>query len=115
MSEHDEQCAYFDWIDIKSKTDERYLNIYAIPNGGHRHKAVAAKLKKEGVRAGVLDINIDWPSNGFHGLRIEMKFGKNKPTDNQKEWISLYKKAGYDTAVCYSWIEAKEKTESYFK
>lgn len=115
MNEHELQSLYFEWVDIKAISDERYLNIYAVPNGGHRHKAVAAKLKKEGLRPGVLDCNIDWPSNGFNGLRIEMKIKPNKPTDNQKVWIKRYNNAGYRTEVCYSFDEAVKVTEDYFK
>lgn len=115
QSEHDHQVNYFKWVDIKLKSDERYLNIYAVPNGGLRNIRVAVKLKKEGVRSGVLDINIDWPSGGFNGLRIEMKVGRNKPTDNQKEWIKRYNRAGFKTEVCYSFDEAIKVTENYFK
>ena len=30
--------------------------IYHVPNGGHRHKLVASKLKEQGVKAGVPDL-----------------------------------------------------------
>jgi hypothetical protein len=44
--------------------------LYAVPNGGFRHKAVAGKMKAQGVRAGVLDFNLDVARGGYHGLRI---------------------------------------------
>ena len=115
MSEHDEQVSYFDWVNLMINRDKRYKNIYAVPNGGLRNLKVAVKLKKEGVRSGVFDCAIDWPSNDYHGLRIEMKYNKNKLTDNQKKWAKQYEEAGYKTSVCYSWEEAKEITEQYFR
>jgi hypothetical protein len=80
--------------------------LYAIPNGGHRHKAVAGKLKAEGVKAGVWDVALDVGRNGFHGLRIEMKFGYNKLTASQVEWGRRYVLYNYSCAVCRKWEKA---------
>ena len=112
MSEHDLQCAVAEYLDLMG-----YLWA-AIPNGGHRHKAVAAKLKREGAKAGVPDILIfeDWAEylsvmggemtlHG-HGIAIELKFGKNKPRPNQVEWLDALEKRGWLTQVCYSLDEA---------
>ena len=59
MSEHHEQCALFAWLRLQWPDLDRVS--FAIPNGGHRHKAVAGKLKAEGVKAGVPDIFIAYP------------------------------------------------------
>jgi hypothetical protein len=48
-SEHDEQVALFKMIRLYSIKHPPLKNAFAIPNGGQRHKAVAAKLKAEGV------------------------------------------------------------------
>lgn len=53
--------------------------------------------------------------NGFAGLYIEMKYGKNKPTDHQKEWIKALKEQGYKVTVCYSGVEATQELESYLQ
>ena len=53
-TEHEEQCALFEWADCWFPMVSALL--FAIPMGGHRHIAVAAKLKAEGVKAGVPDI-----------------------------------------------------------
>ena len=55
MSEHDEQVLIFKWARLSEGRWPELALLFAIPNGGHRHKAVAAKLKAEGVRAGVPD------------------------------------------------------------
>jgi len=109
MSEHDEQVGLFEWAGFNDKL--RWL--FAIPNGGHRHKAVAIKLKREGVRAGVWDIFLPIPSEKYHGLFMEMKYGKNNLTDKQKEFGIFVRAKGYKTAVAYNWEEAQQQIEDY--
>jgi hypothetical protein len=53
-SEHDEQVALFEMIRLYKQSTHRLKTAFAIPNGGLRHKAVAAKLKAEGVSAQVI-------------------------------------------------------------
>jgi hypothetical protein len=36
-----------------------------------------------------------------------MKFGKNKVTPEQEQWLAYLQDVGYMTAVCYSWTEAR--------
>lgn len=66
-------------------------------------------------KAGVPDLCLPVPMNGFAGLYIEMKYGKNKPTDHQKEWIKALKEQGYKVTVCYSGVEATQELESYLQ
>jgi hypothetical protein len=44
--------------------------IFHVPNGGHRVKAVAAKLKAQGVKAGMPDLVLPMARGGFFGLYI---------------------------------------------
>jgi hypothetical protein len=55
---------------------------YAVPNGGHRHPAVAAKLKWTGVKRGVPDIAIVWRGRAIY---IEMKAHKGRLATPQVE------------------------------
>jgi hypothetical protein len=113
MSEHDEQAALFQWAAMQQSVYPALEMLYAIPNGGHRHQATAARLKAEGVKAGVWDVALDVARGDWHGLRIEMKFGKNKLTTEQLRWKARYRCYGYKTAVCYSWLEAVAVIEEY--
>lgn len=118
-SEHENQAAYFDWVALHEKSDERFKNIFAVPNGGLRDKIVAAKLKREGCKAGVLDVFVDWPvthvgGSIIPGLRIEHKVWPNKPTPEQWEFIDRYVKAGFAVAVSYSWEASAAVTRCYF-
>lgn len=76
--------------------------IYHVPNGGSRNKLEAQNLKAEGVKAGVPDLHLPVPHGSFHGLYVEMKWGKNKTTDNQDWWLEELAQQGYKTEVCYS-------------
>ena len=87
--------------------------LHAIPNGGKRDKIEAAHLKAQGVKSGVPDLFLPVPKGGYHGLYIEMKVNKNKPTDNQIKWLSALSSFGYATSVCYSAKEARDKIEKY--
>lgn len=112
-SEHAEQVALFAWAEDNVERLPALSLMFAIPNGGHRHAAVAAKLKMEGVRAGVPDIFLPWPAHGRHGLFIEMKYGRNKTSNSQQLWLQRLAQAGYATAICYSAQEAIQVVEEY--
>lgn len=113
-----EQEFFFKYVDaqyIISK-DERYLMIFAIPTGGSRHILEAVNLKRQGVKKGIPDIFVDFPSGSYHGLRIEMKPKKgahHRP--EQKEIIERYNSLGYKAVVCYGADEAIKVLEEYFK
>ena len=87
--------------------------FHAIPNGGQRNKAVAAKLKAEGVQRGIPDAFLPYPANGKHGLYIEFKNGTNKLTPEQKEFLETAEQNGYAVGVAYTADEALKILEDY--
>ena len=111
FSEHDEQVALIRWADM-SELPELQL-LFAIPNGGQRHPAVARKLRDEGLRAGVPDLFLPVARGNYHGLFIEMKVGRNKPTANQTGWIRALRWQGYRVEICYGYEEARVMIENY--
>ncbi len=78
--EDDHQAAFFSWL--HSQYPEIYKVTFAIPNGGKRNPVEAARLKKQGVKAGVSDIFVAYPENPYHGLWIELKRPKVKGQQN---------------------------------
>lgn len=70
-------------------------------------------LKNAGLKPGVPDLILDYPAGTYHGLRIEMKFGKNKPTPNQLDWLLRLRDAGYFVALCWSADDAIKLLEKY--
>ena len=84
------------------------------PNGGRRNKITGARLKAEGVVAGVPDVFLASPRQGVHGLYIEMKRQRGGTVQaTQKELITALRQAGYRVEVCKGWWEAREVIENY--
>ena len=114
-SEATEQEAVIEWCGWMERQHPELKLLYHIPNGGSRNKIEAANLKRQGVKAGVPDLCLPVPMNGFHGLYIEMKYGKNKTTETQEEWLKELKEQGYFTAVCYGAEQAKWTIARYLE
>ena len=108
-----EQTAVFQWAAYRTGVYPELELLYHVPNGGSRNPIEAARLKAQGVKAGVPDLCLPVPRGGFHGLYIELKAGTNKPTEKQTEWLAALDKQGYATFVCYGWQQAKEVIEKY--
>jgi len=81
--------------------------------GGKRNKREAARLRLEGVKPGWPDILIAWPTKAYHGLFIELKAPKGRPTKLQIQKIKDLNEKGYCAGVCYGWEEAATVTSAY--
>jgi hypothetical protein len=76
------------------------------PNEGRRSPRGGKLLKRKGLLPGVVDV-IVWEcwvddrdrESGF-GVAIELKAGRNKPTDAQSEFLRRAEARGALTAVC---------------
>ncbi len=104
LSEDHEQMLFVQWFKRTYPT----VKIMSIPNGGHRHIAVAAKMKATGQSPGVPDIFIPawlcW---------IEMKKaagGTVSPA--QKDWISYLESIGHRCIVGRGFEDAKRQIEA---
>lgn len=116
-SEHDEQVMLIQTCEtLYARLPELRL-LFAIPNGGQRSKAVAGKLKAEGVRAGVPDLFLPVARRGHHGMFIEMKRadGSNHATPEQAAWLSCLRAQGYHCVVAYGATQAIEEILSYLE
>ncbi len=122
--EHDEQVALFFWAEISKNKIPALELLLAIPNGAYYggHWSVANKMKEEGVKKGVPDVFLPVPMTYLNegnvtdlkaGLWIEMKAGKNKPSEEQKWWIEKLREMGYRVEVCYSAKDAIHIIEEY--
>ncbi|MCO7576189.1 MULTISPECIES: VRR-NUC domain-containing protein [Pseudomonas chlororaphis group] len=92
--------------------------IYHVPNGGHRHKSVAAKLKEQGVVAGIPDLVLTMARGGYFGLYIEFK--ATPPNDapisaSQHERIRKLNDQGYLAVVCRGHFDAMEQIRAYLR
>lgn len=115
MSEHQLQCNFFEWSALQACKYPDLAKMFAIPNGGMRNAVVAAKLKREGVKAGVPDVCLPVARGGFIGLWIEFKVGKNKCTPAQVDRIAQLLEDGHNVAVCYTLEDGIAAVTGYLK
>jgi len=96
-SEEQIQTEVAAWLDLKLPRDWRW---YHCPNGGHRLKAVAGKLKTQGVKSGVPDCVILRP-NGLP-IYIELKSFGGTLSLAQKDFRDWCAKSQQPYRVCRS-------------
>lgn len=110
-----EQERVINWATFYAKDFPELDLLYHVPNGGSRNQLEAANLKRQGVKAGVPDLVLPVPRQQFHGLYVEMKWGKNTTTDKQDWWLEQLQRQGYKTAVCWSADEAMDVIAEYME
>ncbi|NWB92312.1 VRR-NUC domain-containing protein [Pseudomonas agarici] len=92
--------------------------IFHVPNGGHRVKAVAAKLKAQGVKAGIPDLVLPMARGGYFGLYIEFKATPPNAAPvsaEQHERIRKLSEQGYLAVVCRGHFDAMEQIRAYLR
>lgn len=112
-SEHSEQVALMQWAELAQAHRPLLGLLYAVPNGGQRHPATAAKLKKEGVKRGVPDLHLPVARCGLHGLYLELKAADGRLSTEQKRWRDMLVAQGYGVAVVYGFEQARAVLEDY--
>ena len=106
-SEDAEQEAVVEYCDLL------HIPIVHIPKEGKRSLSYAARMKRMGLRSGFPDLLVPLARGGYHGLFIEMKYGKGKTTKEQEEWLSCLNSQGYRAVVCRGSGEALAEINSY--
>lgn len=110
--EHRMQCACVRWFFLQYPALRGRL--FAVPNGGRRNPVTAAKLKAEGVVAGVADLILLKSNSKFGALLIEMKTSKGRQRDSQKQWQNTVCMDGeYKYVVCRSLEDFCHEVENY--
>lgn len=104
-TEHEEQREFVRWF----RQTYPSVRVFAVPNGGARNIATAARLKLEGVTRGVPDLCIPaWR------LWVEMKRKKNSRVDEaQKDWHQYLEGIGHTVVIGHGWQDAAEKIETF--
>ncbi len=88
------------WFRLVFK-EPNYL-IFSVPNGGARNLITAKILKAEGTRAGMPDLCVMTKNKIFF---IEMKYGKGRQNDNQKEIEKMVTDFGFGYYICRDFDE----------
>ena len=108
-----QQKMVIEWCEWNSNKFEELKYIFHCPNEAKRSPRLGAELKRLGMRSGVPDLLLLASKNGYMGLAIEMKHGKNKCTIEQVKWLDWLYKQGYMCKVCYSADEAIQVIKKY--
>jgi len=118
-TEDGHQSALFCWASEAAYGQPLLRLMYAIPNGGHRHIAVATRMKATGAKAGFPDIGLPIARHDCHGLFIELKRprtdekSKGRVSADQTYWKTKLNEQGYGVVVCYGWKSARDTIEAY--
>ncbi|MES2367781.1 MAG: VRR-NUC domain-containing protein [Pseudomonadota bacterium] len=90
---------------------------FAVPNGAWTmNKAMAVKLKREGLRVGVPDWILPVRTQFYAGLAIEFKRSPGVKLSNQQaEYHELMRSHGWSVHVCTTWQSAAAVVEEYLK
>ena len=95
-----DQIALFDLALLLEKQHPELRLMFHVPNEGKRSVYSGAELKRAGLKKGVPDVMLPVARKGYNGLAIEMKAGKNKPTEEQKNWLMGLAGEGWLCYVC---------------
>ena len=118
MTESDLQKAIITWAKTKERIHPELEWLHSCPNGGKRDSRTAQLMVAEGVKAGVLDLALDVPRGGYHGLKLELKRPGGiclKPTKEQLEYIGFVTANGYNVLVSNCFDELKSHIVNYLE
>lgn len=108
-----EQAALMKEIELRYP--EVFANLHHTPNGGYRSKAEAGRLKAQGTKAGIPDLQLTMARGGYFGLFVEFK-ATVKPADvslEQQACIGRLNDQGYLAVVCRGHFDAMECLRAY--
>lgn len=118
--EHELQVASVRWFRLQYP--EYAPLLFAVPNGGARDKREGARLKAEGVTAGVADLlllvpRVEQDEEGaayyIPALCIEMKTDKGRQQATQHAWQTAVEREGYKYIVVRSLDEFIQELQHY--
>lgn len=88
--------------------------LFAVPNGGRRDAVTGARLKAEGVVAGVADLILLRRNRRYGALLIEMKAAHGRLSDGQRMWRSVVTDNDeYEYVVCRTLDEFMRAVTAY--
>ena len=99
--EFDDQCAVFGWRQNQLSIYPELKYLFSTLNGVRISIGVATKMKRAGMTRGVLDIWLPARREPYCGLVIELKVGRNTPSEEQLDWIAYLNSQGY--YACAKW------------
>lgn len=106
----------FQWAEIMAVKYPELESMYHITNEGKRSRIAGARLKRQGLKKGMLDLCLPCARCGCHALYIEMKRMKDgRPSKEQLEWIDRLTRQGNMAMICEGWQQAADVIEGYLE
>lgn len=120
-TEDGHQAAFYCWANEQVLTGwmPELALMFAIPNGGKRGKATAARLRATGTKRGVPDNLLPVRRGGYAGLFVELKRPKSegkavgRESDEQGYWKAQLQAQGYGVATCVGWEQMRDTVIAY--
>lgn len=119
-SEREEQLALVKWLSYHNILRDFFCKN---DNEGKRSPLQGHLLKLMGLRPGVSDLFIYYPTKTYPGLWLEVKRNKkytkserSTPTwKAQEDFHEKVKSVGYAAYFCYGWLNGAEIIENYLQ
>lgn len=114
--EEAEQIALIRWSMLVHVGAYRLSDLLLhYPAGGWRSPVEAARFKAMGVQAGVPDLQLPVPVDGYAGGWWELKVGRNKTTPQQTEQHAKLRALGHYVQTYWHWHEAAADMVRYLE
>jgi hypothetical protein len=102
-----EQIALLNWARLVTVGQETLFDwLVHCPNGGWRSPVEAARFQAIGVKPGIPDLMLPIRTTEYATGWLELKVGRNKPTEHQLSWHERLRSAGHYVQTYWHWHEA---------
>src|SRR3990167_2792043 len=98
-------------IDFATWLDSIGVLYTASCSGMRTHPVIGAKMKRMGSKKGFPDIQIFHPNRRYHGLFIELKSEKGRPSLEQIEWRDCLNYKMYCAVIMPGGLDHKQGLE----
>lgn len=115
QNEFKEQCEVFRWAKMQECIYPHLKFLHASLNGVRLTAGQSKKMSLAGMRRGVADICLPFKNKHYTQLFVEMKFGRNKLTEDQAKFERFVCAGGANYVTAYSAFEAIEEITKYLK
>ena len=114
--EAQEQIALIEWAEaakVPRSSDSISKHLIYINNGGKRSRMAGYIAKLMGEKPGASDLLLALPRGGMHGLFIELKAKRGKPSEDQTQFLHDRAEQGYMAVLCFGWDSARSVITDY--
>jgi len=107
-TEHRLQTLVLEALQLRAAKDAFW---FAVPNAGKRSFAVATRMRKEGMQAGVADLCV--MLSGGRTIWLELKAGKGRQSPAQKHFQDICNRLNHVYILARSFDEAIENLKAF--